>query len=187
MSKLEEILQAEVDAEVQEILSDAETRAAQIISEAESRSQVRVTEYRKMLDSRKRAAAQQASSASELTVSNAQTLAKGEVMDLLRQKVLAALEETSSRPNYSKVLESLAQMAVEVVESPVAIVVHPKNQDKLGDWAEQHGLELKTDPELRLGVRIISKNGTMVENTLLERLERAWGSLAPQVTRMLWE
>jgi V/A-type H+-transporting ATPase subunit E len=66
-------------------------------------------------------------------------------------------------------------------------VVHPKNEDKLSAWAGQHGLELRTDPELRLGVRIISKNGTMVENTLLERLQRAWGTLAPQVTRMLWE
>ena len=187
MSKLEEILQAEVAGEIEEILAEAEARAAQIISDAKNRAAVRVTEYRKMLDARIRSATQQARSASELTVANAQTTAKGEVMNMLQQRVLQALETASSRPNYSEVLKALAQMALDVVESPVAIVVHPKNEDKLSAWAEQHGLELRTDPELRLGVRIISKNGTIVENTLLERLQRAWGTLAPQVTRMLWE
>jgi V/A-type H+-transporting ATPase subunit E len=187
MSKLEEILQAEVAGEIDEILADAEAKAAQIVSEAKNRATVRVSEYRKMLDARRRAATQQARSASELTVSNAQTTAKGEVMDMLQKRVLQALETASSRPNYSEVLKALAQMALDVIESPMALVVHPKNEAKLSAWAEEHGLELRTDPELRLGVRIISKNGTMVENTLLERLQRAWGTLAPQVTRMLWE
>ena len=187
MSKLEEMLQAEVAAEVEEILAEAEAKAAQIISETESRAAVRVAEYRKMLDARIRAATQQARSASELTVANAQTMAKGEVMDMLQKRVLQALETASSRPNYKEVLTALAQMALEVVESPVAVVAHPQNEVRLRGWAEQHNLEFRTDPDLHLGVRIIGKNGTMVENTLLERLQRAWGTLAPQVTRMLWE
>ncbi len=68
-----------------------------------------------------------------------------------------------------------------------AVVVHPHDKEKLSDWARQKGLDLRTDPELRLGVRIVSPSGTTVENTLPERLRRVWNTLGPGLTRLLWE
>ncbi len=108
MSNLEEILQAEVEAEINEILAEAEKRATKIVSEAENRAAAKVAAHRKMIDAAARAATQQAQSAAELSVANARLQAKGEVMDLLRQKVLLALEETSSQPGYGEVLQALA-------------------------------------------------------------------------------
>ena len=48
---------------------------------------------------------------------------------------------------------------MQVAEKAEAVVVNPDDQDKLKDWARQQGLELQTDPNLRLGVRIVSQRG----------------------------
>ena len=76
---------------------------------------------------------------------------------------------------------------MQVVEVAETVVVHPDDQEKLGGWALAKGLELQTDSELRLGVRIVGRGGAKVENTLPERLRRAWSTLGPGVTKLLWE
>jgi V/A-type H+-transporting ATPase subunit E len=187
MSKLEEVLQQEVATEIEEILGEADSRAAQIVSEAKSRAAERVAAHKKKLEAETRAATHQAQSAADLSVSFARTQAKGEVMELVRQQVLSALEGMPSQPGYRDVLMRLAEGALKVAEESETVVVHPDDQDKLKDWAQQQGLELQTDPELRLGVRIMSRSGRKVENTLPERLRRTWGIFGPEITEMLWE
>jgi V/A-type H+-transporting ATPase subunit E len=187
MSKLEEILQQEADVEIDAILAEADSRAAKIVSEAQSRASAKVAAHQKKIEAEARAATRQGQSTAELIVSNARIQAKGEVMDLLRQKVLLALEEASSKSGYGEILQALATEAMGVTEGAEAVVVHPHDREKLGDWAMHRGLALQTDPELRLGVRIVNRSGKKVENTLPERLHRVWGTLAPQVTKLLWE
>jgi V/A-type H+-transporting ATPase subunit E len=187
MSKLEEILQQEAEAEIDAILAQADSMAAKIVSEAQSRAMAKVAAHQKKIEAETRSATRQGQSTAELIVSNARIQAKGEVMDLLRQKVLLALEETSSQPGYGEVLQALATEAMGVAETAETLVVHPQDKEKLGDWALHRVLALQTDPELRLGVRIVSRSGKNVENTLPERLHRAWGTLAPEVTKLLWE
>jgi V/A-type H+/Na+-transporting ATPase subunit E len=187
MSKLEEILQQEADAEINAMLAEADSRAREIVSQAESRAAALLAAHGRRIEARERAASQQARSASELSISSARIQAKGEVMDLLRQKVLLALEKTSSQGNYGEVLQALAEQAMRGVEVAETVVVHPDDKPKLGSWALAKGLELQTDSELRLGVRIVNRRGTKVENTLPERLHRAWSKLAPGVTKLLWE
>ena len=187
MSKLEEILQAEVASEINAILAEADIRAVKIVSEAESRAAAKVAAHRKLIEAEARAATQQAQSAAELSVANARLQAKGEVTDLLRQKVLLALEEVPSQPGYGRVLQTLAEEALGAAAGAEAVVVHPHDKENLVDWAQQKGLDLQTDPELRLGVRIVSRSGATVENTLPERLRRVWNTLGPGLTRLLWE
>ncbi len=187
MSKLEEILQQEAEAEIGAILAEADSRAAKIVSEADSRASAKVAAHQKKIEAESRSAPRQAQSAAELIVSNARVQAKGEVMDLLRQKVLLALEEIPSQSGYGEVLQRLAEEAINVAEAAEAVVVHPHDQEELSDWARQKGLELKTDPKLHLGIRIVSRSGTTVENTLPERLQRAWNTLAIELTKLLWE
>ncbi len=187
MPKLEELLQAEVEAEIEAILSEADTKAAKIISDAESLAAARVATHQKKIEAEARAATQQAHSAADLSIANARIQAKGEVIDLLHQKVGLALEETSSQPGYRKMVRALAEEAMGVAEAAETLVVHPDDKKKLRDWAEQKGLELRTDPGLRLGIRILSKSGATVENTLPVRLYRAWNTLMPKVTKLLWE
>lgn len=187
MSKLDAILQQEAETEIDAILAEADSRATKIISEAESHASAKVTAHQKKIEAEARAATRQAQSAAELIVSNARMQAKGEVMDLLRQKVLLALEETPSQSGYGEVLQALATEAMGAAAAAETVVVHPHDQEKLSGWARQKGLELQTDPQLRLGVRIVSRGGTTVENTLPERLKRAWNTLGTEVTKLLWE
>ena len=67
------------------------------------------------------------------------------------------------------------------------MVVNPDDKARIKDWAAGRGLELRTDPKLRLGVRIVSRGGKRsVENSLPERLDRAWNALASDVAEQLW-
>jgi V/A-type H+/Na+-transporting ATPase subunit E len=187
MAKLEEILQQEAQAEIDTILAESDVKTKEILNEAESRAAAHLAAQRQRIEAGNHIATQQAQSVAELSISSARIKAKGEMMDQLRQKVLLALEEISSKPGYGEVLQALAEEAVEVAEAAESALVHPRDKEKLSDWARHKGLELQTDPELRLGVRIVSRSGKKVENTLPERLQRAWGKLAPQVSKLLWE
>jgi V/A-type H+-transporting ATPase subunit E len=187
MSKLEEILQQEAEAEINAILAEADTKAGEILSVAESRAAERVAAHRKEIEAGERAATHQAQSVAELSISSARIKTKGEMMDQLRQKVLLALEEAPYKPGYGEVLQALAEEAMQVAEEAETVIVHPNDREKLNAWAIHRGLELQTAPDLRLGVRIVSRSGKKVENTLPERLQRAWGTLAPEVSKLLWE
>ena len=98
-----------------------------------------------------------------------------------------ALEEIASQANFGEILQALAAEAMQAAEKAAAVVVNPDDQDKLKDWVRQQGLELQTDPNLHLGVRLVSQRGNATENTLPERLRRAWGTLGPEVSKILWE
>jgi V/A-type H+-transporting ATPase subunit E len=187
MSKLAEILQAEVSAEIEEITAAAATQAAKLVGEAQSQAEDRIAEQKRKLEAEARAAAQGAQSAADLIVASARTQARGEVLDQLWQRVQLALEEMAARADYGEILQALAQEAMSVAPGAAALVVNPDDQEKVKNWAIEQGLELQTDPHLRLGVRLVSQNGTSVENTLPERLRRAWGTLGPEVTKILWE
>jgi V/A-type H+-transporting ATPase subunit E len=187
MSKLEEILQPEVATEIEEILGEADSRAARIVSEAKSHAEDRIAEHKKKLTAETRAATQGTQSAADLIVASARTQVRGEVLDLLWQKVHLAMEEIPSRADYGEILQALAREALSVASGAESLVVNPDDQDMVKDWARQQGLELQTNPELRLGVRIVSQGGAVIENTLPERLRRAWGIFAPEITGMLWE
>jgi V/A-type H+-transporting ATPase subunit E len=187
MSKLEEILQAEADAEIQEILAEADSRAQEMVSEAENRAAARLAAHRKRTEAEARAALHQAQSAAELSVATARMQTKGEVMELVRGQAMQALEKTASEPGYGEVLQALAEEALKVAPGAQAVIVHPDDQEKLSGWALPRKLEVRADPELRLGVRIVSHSGRIVENTLPERLHRAWDTLAADITRLLWE
>jgi V/A-type H+/Na+-transporting ATPase subunit E len=187
MSKLAEILQAEAGAEIEEITAAADSQAAKIVSEAKSQAEDRIAEQKKKLEAEARAANQGAQSAADLIVASARTQARGEVLDQLWQKVHLALEEIAAQTDYGEILQALAREARRVAPGAAALVVNPDDQDKVKDWAREQGLELQTDPHLRLGVRIVGQSGASVENTLPERLHRAWGTLGPEVAKILWE
>ncbi len=187
MSKLAEILQAEVGAEIDKITAEAQTQADKIVSEAKSHAEDGIAEQQKKLEAEARAAAQGARSAADLIVASARTQARGEVLDQLWHKVRRALEEKAVQADYGEILQTLAKEAMHVAPGALTLVVNPDDQEKMKDWAAEQGLELLADPHLSLGVRLVSQNGAAVENTLPERLRRAWATLGPEVTKILWE
>ena len=188
MSKLRNVLQEEALSEVNGILAGADSRAELLIAEAKSRASERVEAYRKRAELELRAATRRAESSAELTVSTARMRARGEVIDLVRKKVLAALGEIAGSPDYDKILQTLAEEAMKAAEPAEALVVHPDDNAKVSGWAEKKGLQLRIDPELRFGVRIMARGGQRsVENSLPQRVERAWETLASGVAQRLWK
>jgi V/A-type H+-transporting ATPase subunit E len=187
MSNLREILKEEALAEVKEILSEADSRANRLIREAKTKASERVEAYRKKAEAEFRADTRRAKSASELTLSIARIRARGEEIGHVREKVLATLEAIAIRPNFRGILEALAEEAIKAVHEAEALVVHPDDRDKLSAWAKQKGVALQTDPGLHLGVRIVASGGQRsVENSLPQRLQRAWEILASSVAQRLW-
>ena len=187
MSKLEDILQEEALAEINSVLSEADAKAGALIREAEEQASQRVAAFQKTIDVEARASDRRGKSAAELTLAKARMQAKGRAIALVKEKVLAGLEEVGRKPNYGEILVGLAEEAMKVLEAPEAVVVHPDDQTRISAWANQNGLELRTDPGVRLGVRMVARGGQRsVENSLPERLQRAWESLAPGVAERLW-
>ena len=188
MSKLGDILQDEVSAEIAGILSEADSRAEMFIQEARDKASDRLAAYQRRNEAEARAATRRTESAAELIVTTARMQAKGRVMTLVREKALEVFDELTGKPDYSAVLQALAEEAMQTVEEPKAVIVHPSDKPLLSGWATQKGLDLRTDPGIRLGVRIVSADGKRsVENCLPGRLERAWNTLASGVEKILWE
>jgi V/A-type H+-transporting ATPase subunit E len=188
MTKLGDILQDEALEEIAGILSGADSRAAMLIREAREKASARLADHQRRTEAEARAATRRAESAADLTISTARRQAKGTVMALVREKSLNALNDLTGKPDYAEVLQALAEEAMNAVEGPKAAVVHPNDEALLSGWAIQKGLDLQTDSGLHLGVRIVSGDGKRrVENSLPERLERAWDTLASGVEKILWE
>jgi V/A-type H+-transporting ATPase subunit E len=187
MSKLGDILQEEALAEINSILTEADSKATVLIRDAEKQASERVAAFRKRVEAELRTANRRAKSAAELTLATARMQARGQAIVLVKKKVLTGLEEIAGRPNYGEILEALAEEAMKAVEAPEAVVVYPNDKARLSTWAIRKGLDLRTDPGLRLGVRIVAHGGQRsVENSLPERLKRAWEMLAPGAAQRLW-
>ena len=187
MSKLGDILQEEVLAEIRAIEADAASRAEELVVEAQARVSARLESHQRRLEAEARAAARRAGSAAELALSTARMQAKGEVMESVRKRALAALEGMTGREDYGEILEAFAEEALMAMEKADTVAVHPDDEERISRWASGKGLLLGTEPAIRLGVRMSERDGgRSVENTLPERLDRAWTALASEVAKQLW-
>ncbi len=188
MTKLGEILQEEAQAEIEEVLTEAESKAKSLVRKAEQEASDREAAYRRKAEAELRVATDRAGGAAELLLSTALARARGHAMSSVKEKTLAFFENIVREPKYGDILAVLADEALKVIQEPEALVVHPDDEDKLSDWAAGKRLELRTDPELHLGVRVVASGGSRsVENSLPERLRRAWETLAPAVAQRLWD
>jgi len=188
MSTLHDILKEEAQAEINRILSDSDLRAETIIQEAETKASTRLEIHRRKIEAEIRAAKNRAEGTAELAVATARIQAKGEVIALVRKKALNAIEDLAGTPGYRKILTALADEALGAVAAAEAVVVHPNEKVILNRWAVQRQIDIQTDPELRHGVRLMSRSSKRsVENSLEERLDRSWDTLSARVAQMLWE
>ena len=187
MSKLESILQEEALREINAILAEAEEKARRILAEAEQKAERIKAAARRKLEAERKAALARAESAAELKVATARMQAKGEVIARVKELAMERLFALKNEERYPEVLRKLAEEALAAVSEPGAVAVAPEDAGHLEAWAKERGLELKTDPQIQLGVRVYSASGgTYVENTLPGRLERGWEELAARVAKVLW-
>lgn len=187
MSKLETILQEEVEAELRAILEEAEAKAKALLEEAQAKAQALLEGRRRALEASHKAALKRAESAGELLLSTARAQAKGQVLEEVKAQALAALEGLRAKPEWPGILRRLAEEALAGLAQPEALLAHPEDLPHLEALARERGLALRPDPGLRLGVRAVGQGGrNQVENALPARLERAWDGLSARVAQALW-
>lgn len=187
MAKLEDILQQEVAAEISGIESSAEAKARSLLGEAQAQAEALKAARAKALEAERTAAIRRAESAAELLKSQARVQARGEVMDQVKAGLGIALAAYKTNPAYPAVLARLAQEALAAIGQAEALVVAPGDETHLKAWAQQNNLELRTDPNLNLGVRLVGIGSkAQVQNSLPERLERAWDALSARAAQAIW-
>jgi V/A-type H+-transporting ATPase subunit E len=187
MSSLSHILEQEALAEINQILEESDAAAAKLIQEAEDESASRLGARRKRIESAARSARHRAEGAAELAVSTARIQAKGEIIARVRKKALRAIEDLAGKPDYGRILTALADEAMQAVDAAEVLFVNPRDAAILTDWAKQRRIDIRTDPELCFGVRLVNSARRSVVNSLPERLDRSWDMLSARVAQMLWE
>ncbi|RIH83782.1 V-type ATP synthase subunit E [Meiothermus luteus] len=187
MSKLEDILQNEVAAEIEAIAAQAEAKVKAILETAAAQAEALKAARQRVLEAEHAAALRRAESAAELQLNQARIAARGRVVEEVRAQALKALGELAQQPQFADTLKKLAEEALSSVGQAEALVVNPAHADLLAEWARSKGLELRTDPGLKDGVRLVAKGGkAYVQNTLSERLERAWDALSAKAAKAIW-
>jgi V/A-type H+-transporting ATPase subunit E len=89
-------------------------------------------------------------------------------------------------PEYREILARLISEAQGALGEVEAIEVHPSEAAVAREIAP--GLEIRENPAIQGGVRAVGRGGKSgITNTLLGRLQRVQGTLAPQIARMLAE
>jgi V/A-type H+-transporting ATPase subunit E len=187
MSKLEDILQNEVAAEIGAIAAEAEARARTIVEAALASAEAIKVNKQRQLEAERAAALRRAESAAELLLSQARIAARGQVMDRVRAEVSQSLQNLTAQPGFANILQKLAEEALQGIGKAEAVLVNPAHASILSGWAQSKGLQLKTDETIRDGVRLVAEGGrAFVQNALSERLERAWDALSAKAARAIW-
>jgi len=187
MSTLAEILQSEVVAEMEAIAAEAEARAKAVVEEALAKAEALKANKQRQLEADRAAALRRAESAAELLLSQARIAAKGQAMERVRAEVRDHLQKLAQGSEFAATLHKLAEEALASLGQAEAVVVNPAHARLLADWAQSKGLQLKTDPSIRDGVRLVAVGGrALVQNTLSERLERAWDALSAKAAKAIW-
>jgi V/A-type H+-transporting ATPase subunit E len=187
MSKLEDILQNEVAAEIGAIAAEAEAKAKAIVEAALANAEAIKANKQRQLEAERAAALRRAESAAELLLSQARITARGKVVDGVKAEVTQSLQKLTSQPEFATILQKLADEALQSIGKAEAVLVNPAHASMLSGWAQNKGLLLKTDQTVRDGVRMVAEGGrAFVQNALTERLERAWDALSAKAAEAIW-
>ncbi len=187
MSKLEDILQNEVAAEIGAMAAEAEAKAKAIVEAAMANAEALKAAKQRQLEAERTAALRRAESAAELLLSQARISARGQVMDQVKAEVSQSLQKLAAQPEFASILQKLAEEALQGIGKAEAVLVNPAHASLMSGWAQSKGLQLKTDETIRDGVRLVAEGGrAFVQNALSERLERAWDALSAKAARAIW-
>jgi len=187
MANLADILQSEVASEISAVTAEADSQAKAIVDVASEKAGALTAAKQRLLEAEHAAALRRAESAAELLLNQARIAARGQVVDQVKAGVLQALQGLASQPDFGEVQKKLADEALKGLNKAEAVVVNPAHAKLLEGWAQEKDLKLITNSSINHGVRVIAEGGkSYVQNTLPERLERAWGALSAKAAKAIW-
>lgn len=187
MANLADILQSEVASEISALATDAEAKVQATLQAATAKAEAIRANKQRQLESEHAAALRRAESAAELMVNQARIAARGRAVDQVKSGALSALQKLASGSEFGAILTKLAEEALAGIGKAEAVVVNPAHASLLQGWAQSKGLKLVSDASVNYGVRLVAEGGkSYVQNSLTERLERAWDSLSARAAKALW-
>jgi vacuolar-type H+-ATPase subunit E/Vma4 len=191
VSDLSALLEREASAEIEAIVSEARAQASALVAAAQAEAEQLLAQRRRTAELQREATLVRAHSAAQLEASalklRAQHAAVGGVFDAARARLKAIPGDT---PRYGGVLAQLLEEAVEAVGASEVASIHvaPADAATAKAVATRLGLQvpIEADGSVALGVRVVSKRRSAVENTLTARLDALEGELAADVSRVLF-
>lgn len=191
MSDLSALLEREAGVEIEAIVAEARSHASTLVAAAQAEAEQLLAQRRRTAELQREATLVRAHSAAQLEASalklRAQHAAVRAVFDAARERLGAIAADA---PRYGGVLAELLEEAVEAVGVGEVAAIRVARSDvaaaraavaKLG-WS----LVVEPDDGVALGVRVVSKRRSAVENTLGARLAALEGELAADVSRVLF-
>lgn len=191
MSDLSALLEREASAEIEAILTEARERASAVVAEARSEAEQLLATRRRAAEAQREAALVRARSAAQLEASalrlQAQHAALEGVFTAARERMGALAGDAKA---YRAVLGRLLQEAVDDVGATEVARVTAATSDlaTVRTLVKAAGLEVPVEAsdDVALGVRVVSRRHSTVENTLDARLAALAGELAADVSRTLF-
>lgn len=178
------MLDSEVSAEIAQIQAGAREEASRIVRDAEARAEELLQSRRRQLETRRAAELTRARSTAELGRSASRLSASESQLSRAFALAEEQLGHIRGAPQYREILSRLLQEARGALPNAEVAETHPDDLALLRELAPD--LEVRANPEVRGGVRLLGMGGKSgLTNTLPGRLERLKATLAPQVSAIL--
>jgi vacuolar-type H+-ATPase subunit E/Vma4 len=191
VSDLSALLEREASVEIEAIVTEARAHASSLVAAAQTEAEQLLAQRRRTAELQRDATLVRAHSAAQLEASalklRAQHAAVRAVFDAARERLG---EIATEAPRFAGVLAELLEEAVEAVGAAEVATIHvaPSDVSAARAAVAKLGLNLpiQADDGVALGVRVVSKRRSAVENTLGARLAALEGELAADVSRVLF-
>lgn len=174
---LEDIL-ATIRTEAEETASDllavARAEADQVLERAREEAEREARRLAASLDDRIRQEHSRVLSRARLDAGRARDMAREEIYQSARERVIQRLEEVRTSPDYEGILTALLAEATATMPAIDEVRVDPRDVGLMERIVSNRGLDLAVVPkETPLGGVLAVADRRAVDNTLATRLERA--------------
>jgi len=192
--KLAALLDQEAGAEIEAILAAARSRVSELVAAAKEREEVRLAEAQRILAAQHEAAMVRAESAAQLEATAVKLRAQHRVVEAVFARAAKELDALiGDAKRYQPVLLKLLNEAIDALGGEAikiaSVTVNPADQALITAVAKKLNLavEIKTDPELRGGVKVTAADANVsITNSLPVRLAAVREELTTDLSRLLF-
>ena len=192
MADLAALLDKEASAEIEQILSEARSRASELVESAEAEAESLLASRKRSVEAQNSSNLVRARSAAQLEASSLTLRAQHDAIQGVFEEAEERIGALKKGPTYVEVLTALMREALNANGGDPAAVravkVEPEDEKAALEAAKELGLQEKVvaDPGIRAGVRLESGgSNAVIENTLPGRLAALRGELAAEVAQVL--
>lgn len=174
---LEDILatiRTEAEETASDLLAAARAEADQLLERAREEASREERRLAGSLDDRTRQERSRVLSRARLDAARARDLAREEVYQSARERVIRRLEQVRTSPDYEGILAALLEEAIAAMPAIDEVRVDPRDVESMERIVADRGLDVAVVPEeTPLGGVLAVADRRAVDNTLATRLERA--------------